>query len=158
MANFLVAVAYNKGVVLCKHYPWTVTGERFAEFVSHCFPQVFAKCEVQPQGRLFLQDGDPWQTSKIAKDAWERLGCKMFSIPARSPDLNPIENIFHLVRQQLKNDALEKGITRESYDTFIKRVAKTISEFPVETINKTIESMGRQINMVIKNKGCRTKY
>ena len=36
------------------------------------------------------------------------LGCRMFAIPPRSPDINPIENIFHLVRRQLQDDALKK--------------------------------------------------
>ena len=38
------------------------------------------------------------------------VGCRKFAIPARSPDLSPIENMFHLVRANLQKDAL----TRES--------------------------------------------
>ncbi len=30
----------------------------------------------------------------------------MFSIPPRSPDLNPIENLFHLIQEKLENGAL----------------------------------------------------
>ena len=121
MANFFVAIAYKRGVVLCKHYSWRVTGERFARFVKYRFPGTFEKCGTTPVDRFFLQDGDPRQTSKVAEEAWEELGCQMFSIPARSPDLNPIENIFHLVRQQLAHDALEQEIYQETYDEFCKR-------------------------------------
>ena len=120
MANFFVAISYRKGVVLCKQYPWTVTGERFASFVTGCFPSTFVKCGAEVQGSLFLQDGDPRQTSKAAKNAWEALGCSMFAIPARSPDLNPIENIFHLVRKQLKKDALEQQISKKAMLSFLK--------------------------------------
>ena len=42
------------------------------------------------------------------------VGCCMFEIPARSPDLNPIENIFHLVCANLQKDALTKEIKKET--------------------------------------------
>ena len=158
MANFFVAISHGRGVVLCKQYPWTVTGERFAGFIRNVFPSVFEKCDVQPSEGLWLQDGDPRQNSKKAKEAWEELGCSVFNIPARSPDLNPIENIFHIVRERLTVEALELGISHESYTQFSKRVAKTISQIPVWLIDKTIESMPKRLEMVIKQKGGRTKY
>lgn len=159
MANFFVAIAYNKGVVMCKQYPWTVTGERFAKFIENVFPQTFDTCgHSSPVGQYFLQDGDPRQTSVAAQKAWQSLGCDMFSIPARSPDLNPIENIFNTVRKQLRNEVLAQQITNESYNQFSKRVAKTLKNFPVEQINKTIESMPNRLKMVVKGKGNRTKY
>ena len=48
------------------------------------------------EGRLFLQDGDPCQNSGMAKEAMLRVNATLFPIPPRSPDLNPIENFFHL--------------------------------------------------------------
>lgn len=159
MANFFVAIAYDRGVVMCKQVPWTVTGERFATFIKNVFPQTFEKCgHSSPDGKYFLQDGDPRQTSVAAQNAWKSLGCKMFSIPARSPDLNPIENIFNTVRQQLRKDVLEQQIDNESYEQFSKRVAKTLKNFPVEQINKTIKSMPQRLKLVIKGRGNRTKY
>ena len=40
----------------------------------------------------------------------------MFSIPARSPDLDPIENLFHLVSRQLGKDVLDMEITSENFE------------------------------------------
>jgi len=86
------------------------------------------------------------------------MGTEMFGIPARSPDLNPIENVFHIVRRQLKEDAMEKKIESETYDEFCLRVKDTIMSTNVDYIAKTIESMPERIKRVIKNKGGRTKY
>lgn len=159
MAHFYVAISYNKGVVMCKQYTWRVTGVRFAEFLTKQFPRTFRRSGARSaRGRTFLQDGDPRQVSAVATKAWERLGCQCFRIPARSPDLNPIENIFHLVRKQLSDDALRLEIKKESYQMFCKRVARTIKEFPMDVIDKTIESMERRIGLVIKGRGDRTKY
>jgi len=158
LANFYVAIAYGKGVVLCSQYHWQVTGERFAKFIENIFPVAFEKCGVHPNGRLWLQDGDPRQVSKAAKTAWEHLGSKHFEIPARSPDINPIENMFHLVRKQLKEDALNLNITNESYNDFSKRVANTLLNISPEIIDKTIESMRTRMIEIVKRKGGRTRF
>ena len=158
MANFFVAIAYKKGVVMCKQYPWRVTGERFAKFIENVFPSVFENCDVEMHGSLWLQDGDPRQNAKIAKTSWEKLGTEMYEIPARSPDINPIENIFHIVRNQLKENALQQKIKNESYTEFSKRVADTISSVSSELIDKTIASMTTRLKHVIMQRGGRTKY
>ena len=159
IAQFYVAIAHGKGVVMCNQYHWHVTGERFASLIDNAFPGLFQKCGVEPHGRLWLQDEDPRKVSRILRMSWKRLGCEMFGIPAaRSPDLNPIENIFHIVRKQLKSDALELKIKNETYAQFSKRVANAIQAIPIELIDKTINSTERRLNKITKKKGERTKY
>ena len=53
----------------------------------------------------FVQDGDPSHNSQLAIDALKRVKATVFKIPPRSPDLNPIENVFHLAKNSLKNSA-----------------------------------------------------
>ena len=158
VAKFFVGMAYNKGTVLCKRYEWRLNGENFASFVSRQFPRAFQNCGVDMSGAYFLMDGCPSQNSSAAKEEYDRLGCKIFSIPARSPDLNMIENIFHLIRVQLKSDAVNLKIEKESFPEFCERVSETIKNFPVEVINKTIESMNKRIELIIESKGNRIKY
>lgn len=119
----------------------------------------FARCgKADIEESKWLQDGDPRQNSKVARQAWEKLGCEMFGIPARSPDLNPIENIFHTVRKQLKQDAIDRQIEKETYVQFCKRVHETITSLSLDYIKTTIASMPTRIESVIKSKGNRTKY
>ena len=75
---------------------------------------------VNPTGKLFLQDGDRSQNSKKAKTALDEVGSRQFSIPPRSPDLNPIENIFNLVKAKLREDAFDKKSRRRSLQTLLK--------------------------------------
>lgn len=156
-ANFFVAIAFDRGVICCEQYHSILTGEMFAEFVTDHFSSVFEN-SANPRGKLFLQDGDPRQCSKVARQALYHLGCRMFAIPPRSPDINPIENIFHLVRKQLQDDALKNKITKESFAAFSERVKLTMENFPVETINKTIISMKKRMELIVQGKGNRTKY
>jgi hypothetical protein len=136
--NFMVAIAFGKGVV-------------------RCFKKAFRN-SANPKGKLFLMDGCPRQNSRAAMCAIEKVGAKVFKIPARSPDLNPIENFFNTVTMKLNNDAIEKQITRESIHEFSLRVKETMQSFSSDEIDKIIDSMGKRIISVIKRRGQRSKY
>ena len=86
-------------------------------------------------------------------DAIHAIGAGKFSIPPRSPDINPIENIFHQVKRKLNSDALEKHIEHENFENFSKGVKQTMEDFPKDVIGKTIESMNKRIGLIIKCKG-----
>ena len=114
VAKFMVAISYGQGVNMCELYEDQLNGESFANFVRIHFPPCFAK-SCNPDARVFLQDGDPSQNSAAARKAFLEVNGTKFSIPLRSPDLNPIENIFNLVKRKLRLEAMEKNITHESY-------------------------------------------
>ena len=156
-ANFMVAIAYNHGAVICKQYFGPITGEKFAGIIHSEFKNAFKNSE-NPKGKRFLMDGCPRQNSKIAKKAMAEVGGVLFAIPARSPDLNPIENFFHLVARRLRLQAVTRNIIRESFDEFSTRVINCILNFSVQEINKIIDSMDKRIGLVISSKGQRIKY
>ena len=134
-----------------------MTGQFFVDFLREHFEKVFENSS-NPQGKLFLQDGHLSQISLKAKNAIFDIGARMFSILPRSPDIDPIENFFNLVKKQLNRDALEQNITQESYRQFSDRVKETILNFPVAAIDNIIESMDKRMNIIIKNKGQRLRY
>ena len=55
-------------------------------------------------------DNDPSQVSKLAMNALREIECELCKIPSRSPDLNPCELNFHLVKDSLDNEAIERNI------------------------------------------------
>ena len=81
----------------------------FAQFILDNFPDTFERSS-NPQGKLFLQDGDPSQNSRKAKNAIDVIGARKFDIPPGSPDMNPIENVFNNVKMELHKQALEQNI------------------------------------------------
>lgn len=155
--NFMVAISYNKGVVLCEQYDGSITGAKMAEIVKSSFPQAF-KDSINPKAKRILMDGCPRQNSKIALKAISDVNGKVFSIPPRSPDLNPIENFFNLASKSLRKEALQKKIIYETKEEFCSRVRRNMEGIPIMTVNRIIESMPKRINMILKTGGNRIKY
>ena len=157
VAKFMVGIAYGKGVIECHRYEGQLNGEVFSQYVKDHFPRIFEKGNNR-KGCLFLQDGDPSQKCALSKEAMNVVSCRLFQIPARSPDLNPIENVFNSVREQLRKDALNRMLEKETYQQFCRRVKQTLKNFSSDQIDRTIESMPKRIDMVIENKGLRLRY
>ena len=158
VAKFFVAVAYGKGVVMCHHHEWTINGKNFSKLIKEEFPKAFNECGAPKGNRRFLMDGCPKQNAALCRNTWESKNYALVKIPVRSPDLNIIENFFHLVRKRLADDAKRQNITRESYEEFIERVENTFKDFPVQTINNLIDSIPKRLQLVIRKRGIRTKY
>lgn len=156
VAKMMVAITHGKGVLMCERYE-KMDAQYFASFIDRHFDTMFARAG-KGLSRLWLQDGDPSQNSKMARNAMARCHAELLKIPARSPDLIPIENVFHIVSKKLAKDALDGGITRESYEQFCNRVQRTIYDISPQLIDKTIESMNGRITEIIRNNGERLKY
>ena len=156
VAKFMVAITYGRGVLVCERYE-KMDGNYFASFIDRNFNSMFAR-SGKGSSRLWLQDGDPSQNSKAAREAMARCQSELLKLCARSPCLNPIENVFNVVSRKLEKDALEQGITRESYEEFCNRVQRTINGISRELIDKTIESMNGRIAAIIRSNGERLKY
>ena len=65
---------------------------------------------------IFVMVNDPSRTSAKAMKALRKLRIDLKKIPRRSPDLNPIENLLHVVKKRLREDAKEKCINKETWD------------------------------------------
>ncbi len=157
MANFMVALSPNRGVVFCKQYFKRWNGDNFSAMVIKDFPDVFKKT-AHIRVNMFLQDGCPVQNSAKAKKAFKDVDAEVFPIPPRSPDINPIENFFNLVARQLSEDALNNCITKENFEEFSARVKSTIENFDKRMIDRIILSMPNRMQKIVKRRGGRLRY
>ena len=98
------------------------------------------------------------QNSALVQKVLRLKRAKQLHIPARSLDINPIENFFHLVKNELRRQALEWNITHETFEQFSASVIRTMYNFPMHIINKIIDTMDGRMDAIISGKGQRTKY
>lgn len=69
---------------------------------------------------------DPSQKKKIACEEIDSVGCSIFKLSPRSPEVNPTENIFHFFGKQLKRDAITQNLKHKTYTKFSSRAKKTV--------------------------------
>ena len=125
----MVGILHSHGVVLCDQYSGAISGQKFAEIVEESFPRAFRN-SVNPQRKLFLMDGCPRQNSANTRKTITKVGGMIFKIPARSPDLNPIENFFKIVAKDLKKQAVVNNIRKETSEQFSERERERESNKP----------------------------
>ena len=153
-----MGISHSTGVFLAEEYE--MNGPWFAKFVQATLQKVLMDCAVLKRNEKLLldMDNDPSQRSMVAKDALQEIGPELVEIPARSPDLNPIENIFHNIKRSLREDALKRKIVREDFESFKQRVLSTPLQYDGSVIDRTIETMTLRLQRIAKSGGYRTKY
>ena len=154
--HHMVAIAH--GIIMTEPYE-KMSGDYFASYTRRRFNITFAKAGVKlNHSRRFIMDNDLCQTSKKSLHALSEVEAELHSIPARSPDLNPIENIFHLIKKKLAKQALNLQIEKESFEEFKTCVLCCWNDIDPLIIDRTIESLPKRIDAILKGRGCRTKY
>ncbi len=101
---------------------------------------------------IFQQDLATADTAKSTKSWLNDHGVGVLDWPANSPDLDPIENLWGIVKRKLRNKR------QKNADELKATVKETWSSIPPQQSHKLVTSMPRQIEAVIKAKGAPTKY
>ena len=59
---------------------------------------------LYPNGHRFVQDNDPKHTSRLAQQFFREKGVNWWHTPPESPDCNPIENLWHELKEHLRRE------------------------------------------------------
>lgn len=108
--------------------------------------------DIIPQHR-FMQDNDPKHTSGYAKDWIEEKEINWWKTPPESPDLNPIENLWHELKEYIRR--VVKPKSKEELVEGIKEFWRTVD---VQKCNKYIGHLRKVVPKVIEVGGNATGY
>ena len=101
---------------------------------------------------IFQQDGAPAHTAKSIKEYFLQKKINVIPWCPRSPDLNPIENIWSWIDNQLTYHQIQST----------EHLKQLLNEYwlkvPREMCMKLVESMQKRVYLCYKNKGGHFKY
>jgi hypothetical protein len=83
----------------------------------------------------------------------EAHGMKKLAWPANSPDLNPIENLWKILKDHIQNKSIPKN--KEGLVESLQRAWKWVS---IDMLDVLISTMPHRMNAVISAKGGSTRW
>ena len=103
---------------------------------------------------IFQHDNDTKLRAKSTMKWLEDHGFEVLDWPSQSPDLNPIEHIWWIVKNKLK----DYPTIPKNNDELWKRVEDVWNNIGSDICLNIVRSMARRVAAVISAKGGHTKY
>ena len=107
--------------------------------------------EIHPEFH-FQQDNAPSHSARSVKSWLQEKGIQVLEWPACSPDLNPIENLWSVLKSQLDLQV------SESLDSVFATANCLFCDIDQCILDNVIDSMPRRCAEVIRNKGASIDY
>ncbi len=101
---------------------------------------------------LFQHDNDAKHTSKATVGFLKKNRVKVIQWPSMSPDLNPIEHLWGILKRQVEHHS------PSSIQSLKEVILEEWKKIDLAKCHQLVHSMPRRLGAVIKNHGGHTKY
>ena len=152
--DVLGGFSYN-GTLKLQKIESNINSSEYTDLLKNAFENNFNNIKFNKNKKIrFQQDNAPIHCSKYTKNWLKSQGnIKVLKWPAKSPDLNPIENLWGYLtlkvyegkKQYSSKKELENAIIKEWKNIDLKMLKKLVNDMPLR-IGKVILNQGKFIN------------
>lgn len=103
---------------------------------------------------IFQQDNAPIHNARHTRQFFEEKNIPVLKWPAVSPDLNPIENLWSI----LSNQVYKNGRQFDNLKSLKTAIQEEWAKLDEDILHRLVDSMPRRITSVQINRGGHTKY
>ena len=128
-----------------------MNSDRYIDVIKKVIPNLK---NAFPGEGIFQQDLAPCHTSKKCAKFMSENDVKVLDWPRNFPDLNPIENLWFIIKSRLlkKDCATKRKLTEATIEVWYR------DEEIAEKCKKLVESMPNRVTELLKNGGGHIKY
>ena len=141
--------AFGRGSLYFLPAGETINAKKYIDILKNKLPHTMQIHNVT----CFQHDGAPAHTAKIVKKWFSDNHIDVLDWPGNSPDLNPIENLWELMKRRLA-----KRCPKNMQDVRYWLTRIWCQELSKELCKKLVTSMQKRIKDVLRRKGQQTKY
>ena len=124
-------------------------GKYYTEILEKHIPEI--RSMLRDEWRL-QQDNDPKHTSRVAQEFLNSNVPEVMDWPSNSPDLNPLENLWAIVKRNVEKCRPKNLSELESF------LGEKWDNIPNSLLISLVDSMSRRCNEVIEKNGERISY
>lgn len=142
----------GKGPCLIWEKDWgTINKESYCDKIV---PLIHGWMTLHPELSL-MQNGAPGHSAQYTLDELKERGIVPIFWPPFSPDLNPIETIWNIVKNYLQDVYGDRKFSYEQLRAAIREAWESVGQ---EKIDELVDSMGARCQAVIDAHGMYTRF
>jgi transposase len=131
--------AIGKGVKELIFINGNIDSEKYVDDVLKVFIS-----EVNPTGKVLMQDGAPAHRSRYTTEFIRSQGLEILPWAAYSPDWNPIENLWSILKRRMNSSCEDK------VEELMEIVEDAWDSIPESTINNLVNSFPGRLERTVE--------